>query len=271
MEIEKYGLREASLRVPLSRLEPAMQTGRASFSWTEIARWFQPSFPAGVAVDPTAWLDLPLNVVTPLFMQCAQRKQRKKNVPAQNIPDLFSGSAPATPAAADPAAPSSSPSLAMGHSMPAHLANLLPKPVTYSPLIKSSAEPPLDALVEIMNSLTRPDWSPSDTVKKMSAFPGIGGVMLATKDGLVVADKLPRSLDADQVAAFLPQMFTRMGDYAVELRMGLIKALTLTLDGGPCMVIDGGILYLIVAGKPGEPLPEAHIQKIAAEMAKRTF
>jgi predicted regulator of Ras-like GTPase activity (Roadblock/LC7/MglB family) len=269
MELEKYGLREASLRVPLSRLEPAMQTGRASFSWTEITRWFQPSFPAGVAVDPTAWLDLPLNVVTPLFMQCAQRRQRKKPALAQNIPDLFTGSAAAV--AADTAAHASAQSSAMGHSMPANLTNLLPKPVTYSPLIKSSSEPPLDTLVEIMTSLTQPDWSPSDTVKKMSAFPGIGGVMLATKDGLVVADKLPSSLDADQLAAFLPQMFTRMGDYAIELRMGIIKALTLSLDGGPCMVIDGGILYLIVAGKPGEPLPEAHIQKIAAEMAKRTF
>jgi len=192
-------------------------------------------------------------------MQRMPQRPRKKSALAQPVADVFSGSA---------AAPSAAPTTS--HSMPASLASLLPQPTGFSP-IHPDAEPRLDTVVQIMSSLTQPDWSPMDTVKNMAEFPGISGVMLATKDGLVVADKLPSELNADRLAAFLPQMFARMGDYALELRMGPMSALAIHLEAGPCEVIDGGILYLIVVGKPGESLPAAQIHKIAAEMAKRTY
>lgn len=259
-EIDKYGLRGAILVAPVARLELAMQTGRANFAWAEISRWFRPGFPAGFTPDPVAWLDLPMNVVTPLFMQRMPQRPRKKSALAQPIADLFTGSG---------AAPSEAPTAT--HSMPASLAALLPQPTAAFSPIHPDPEPRLDTVVQIMSSLTQPDWSPMDSVKKMAEFPGVSGIMLATKDGLVVADKLPSELNADRLAAFLPQMFARMGDYALELRMGPMSALAIHLEAGPCEVIDGGILYLIVVGKPGEPLPAAQLHKIAAEMAKRTY
>lgn len=247
--------------MPINRLEPAVKSGRVTFEWAELALWLKPGLPPDVTPDPTAWVDLPLNIIAPLFLARlgGTVKPRKKAASVENMPDLFTGKAD-VPSTVQPPA----------HSMPSNIADLIPQPVPFVPKPTPAPEVKTDSVTEILSGLFKPDWSPFELVNKTACLVGTVGALLATKDGLLVADKLPAHLNPETVSAFLPQMFTRMNQYSTELQLGPLSSLTLMLGAVPCMILDAGALYLIVLGRAGEQLPTLHVHQIAAALAKRT-
>jgi predicted regulator of Ras-like GTPase activity (Roadblock/LC7/MglB family) len=88
-------------------------------------------------------------------------------------------------------------------------------------------------------------------------------------DGLLVAGDLPPPLKSETMAAFLPQIFGRLAHYSAEIQLGPPSALTLLAGQTPCTIFKTGALYLAVLGKPGETLPDALLQRVAGELAKR--
>ncbi len=260
-EIDQYGLQQAALVMPINRLEPAVKSGRVTFEWAELALWLKPGLPPDVTPDPTAWVDLPLNIVAPLFLSRlgGTVKPRKKAASVENMPDLFTGKADVPSTVLPPA-----------HSMPSNIADLVPQSVPFVPKQAPAPEVKTDSVTEILSGLFKSDWSPFELVNKTACLVGTVGALLATKDGLLVADKLPPHLNPETVSAFLPQMFTRMDHYSTELQLGPLSSLTLMLGAVPCMILDAGALYLIVLGRAGEQLPTLHVHQIAAALAKRT-
>jgi predicted regulator of Ras-like GTPase activity (Roadblock/LC7/MglB family) len=79
---------------------------------------------------------------------------------------------------------------------------------------------------------------------------------------------VPPPLEAETLAAFLPQIFGRMSDCAEEVKLGALRAVTVSTDSAPCAMFKAGQLYLAVVGKPGQSLPETMLLRIAAQLAK---
>ena len=269
-EITQSKLTEASVGLPLSRVDAAMKTGRIVFTWGELVQWLDVSSASASSPHQATSLDLPLKVIAPLFM--AQRKapvDQKKIVIGENIPNLFEGLAQPSVQATPPPAPVpvAEPVAAVAPAPPA----LVPEPVpeVVVPIPAAPAAAPASVLGEIFGQPAKKEWSPQEITQKINAMPGVAASLLAMSDGLLVAGDLPAPLKSESLAAFLPQMFGRMNHYAGEIQFGSLSTLTLQSGTTQCAIFKTGALYLAVLGKAGEPLPDALLQRVVGELAKR--
>ena len=124
-------------------------------------------------------------------------------------------------------------------------------------------------LGELFGEPSRTDWSPKDIVQKTVGLKGISGAIVALQDGLMVAGELPAPFKAEPAAAFLPQIFGRMVQYAKELNLGDMASLTVECNKAPLHIPRAGLVYFGVLGKAGEELPAGQIKLIASELAKQ--
>ena len=92
----------------------------------------------------------------------------------------------------------------------------------------------------------------------------LGNVAADTANG--IKDHLPPGLNAETIAAFLPQMHSRMTQYSKELKFGEANNLTLIVDDVPLKIFKTGGVFFTVLGRPGESLPEPHLTIVAAQL-----
>jgi predicted regulator of Ras-like GTPase activity (Roadblock/LC7/MglB family) len=89
-EIAQWNLAGARVALPAEPVREAMKTGRVAFSWQTLRSWITPEPPAAKSVDGKTKLELPIAVLTPLFLT----GQKQTGKPAQmagldEIPELF--------------------------------------------------------------------------------------------------------------------------------------------------------------------------------------
>jgi predicted regulator of Ras-like GTPase activity (Roadblock/LC7/MglB family) len=253
LEIEQSNLSGASVSIPISRLETGMKTGRVVFAWSELIGWLSAP-PSAQSSQGATELELPLKVIAPLFIgkHRAPTPQRKVSI-GQDIPDLFAGLAKFPASAPAPApVPAPAPAAAM--------------PVTAVPAVAPAPEQ--NALGELFGQPSKKEWTPQEIAQQITALPGVSGGLLATVDGLLIAGQVPPPIEAETLAAFLPQIFGRMSSYSEEVKLGAVRAVTVSTDSAPCAMFKAGQLYLAVVGKPGQSLPETMLLRIAAQLAK---
>jgi hypothetical protein len=77
-------------------------------------------------------------------------------------------------------------------------------------------------------------------------------------------------VDADMLAAFVPQIFERASQGVAELRMGELTSLTFTAGNVPWVIFRGSIVYFAVFGRRGGPLPpDNELSSLAAELDRK--
>ncbi len=245
-EIKQHNLEQALISIPLLRLDRGMKAGRVVVTWSEVGGWLSEPLPLSPHKD--SQLELPLNVIAPLYL--AKRRSlapRKVLAVGADVPDVFASlEQPATPSA--PVIPA--PSIAAA---PA------PLPIPAAPAARH-------VLGEIFGQPSKANWTLEEIAQGILTLPGVSGALLAANDGLLVAGKLPAPLKAETLAAFLPQIFTRVSGCAEEVQLGTLRALTLMAGQTPCAIFKAGKLYLAVLGQPGQPLPEPALERIAGEL-----
>jgi predicted regulator of Ras-like GTPase activity (Roadblock/LC7/MglB family) len=111
--------------------------------------------------------------------------------------------------------------------------------------------------------------TPQEVVDWILTLPGVTGAMLASNDGLLVAGQLPAPVEAETMAAFLPQILMRTGICTEEIRLGTLRSLTVLVGQTPCAMFKAGALCLAVLGQPGQTLPMAALERIAGELAQQ--
>jgi predicted regulator of Ras-like GTPase activity (Roadblock/LC7/MglB family) len=235
-DITQFNLKDASVSMPMSRVEAALKTGRVAFTWGELINWLDvPAAPVATANQAVS-VELPLKVIAPLFISQRRAPVVQKNITvADNVPSLFSG-------------------------MGKPVASVAPVPAPVVPVVapfSADAEP------------AKKDWSPQEITQKVNALPGVAASLIAMSDGFLVAGALPPPLKSETMAAFLPQIFGRLSNYSGEIQLGSLTAVTLLAGTCPCTIFKAGALYLAVLGKPGEALPDAVLQRMAGELAQR--
>ena len=73
----------------------------------------------------------------------------------------------------------------------------------------------------------------------------------------------------ETVAAFLPQIFGRMNQYAKDLQLGALSSFSFIAENVPWQIIKNKTVYLVAIGKPGETLPGSTLNTIAAELGQQ--
>lgn len=109
-------------------------------------------------------------------------------------------------------------------------------------------------------------WGPQEIIDAMVTLPGVAGAIVALREGLVVAAQLPAHMKGDTVAAFLPQIFARLNNYAQEMQLGEVEDVLLTTNGAHFQGYRMGEVYFAVLGIAGEALPWDAIRQVVHEL-----
>ena len=284
-----------TVTLPGGAVGAGLAKGKIVFTWDEILAGLQPALALPTALDRDTILQLPLKIVAPAFLAVGKNgKTERKSVQLDvdaSIPALFTdGRAPAQlPDGADQDIPEFAlpPPEARLHSFPATVEEPPAVPLSVSPtelvpepLPKLALEPAAEGAVpeprkiattisEIFNELDRHAFTPAEIVAGTVRLPGVAGAIIALQEGLPVATSLPEGLQSEVVAAFLPQIFARLNQYAGEMKFGEVGDLLFTTHGAHCQIYRLGLIYFAVLGHPGEALPWRELQIIAGELGRQ--
>jgi predicted regulator of Ras-like GTPase activity (Roadblock/LC7/MglB family) len=108
-----------------------------------------------------------------------------------------------------------------------------------------------------------------EIVLNTARLPGAAGALLAMNDGLLVTSAVPPQVKGEMVAAFLPQIFGRMGQYTRELGMGTLRGLAFEVEGGSWQVVKEPNIYFAVLSRPDKAMSLSQLAAIAAELNKQ--
>ncbi len=269
-EIVQSNMMAAKVVLPEKLIEQGLKVGKVAFTWRELRSWIQPTRLSGISVNDGIVLELPLKAIAPLFLakQNASRSNKKavdENVEA--IPSLFYTSMPQPQPHPQPQPPQE-----------ALVENKLEDTNYYVWKDTDDAPDENDVTQRAGKAINAkiPDTAflrryatPNEIVSKAAALDGVAGAIIALPDGLLVASRIPSDLNADTLAAFLPQIFGRVSQSTKELRMGDLNNLNFTVGNTPWKIFRVGSIFFAAFGRTAEPLPTAQLAGLAAELDRK--
>ena len=273
-EIITFSREQSLVALPFDLVDRGLRSGRLLFTWKQIGEWLKPE-PITGSPHGEETVEIPLAVIAPRYLaQFKPNRPQKKIVIGDNIPDIFAGQqrkmAVQTPSVETPMAPA-----------PAPLPTPAPVPVASDPTpapaaLVPVAEVPVPAAVPLVQSVAeifgqpgKLAWTFNEFVQGTVELPGVSGAVIGSQDGLLVAGQLPAPFSSDTVAAFMPQMFGRINQYAAELKAGDLTVITLGFGPVSWQILRTGELYFAAMSKAGEVLPTAQLATIATELGRQ--
>ena len=253
-EIISLGLAEAKVGLPTNAIEQALKQGRICFSWKTLRSWLKPAVPAVTSTHDSAVLDLPLKVVAPLFLERQREasKSKQKVSVDEEIPNLFFGFPQPEGAPGGAAATARTTDTNYYVWDDSH---------DTARIHESEVKRPSPGTKFVAKYAT-----PNEVVSRAAGLEGVAGALIALPDGLMVANRLPPDLNADTLAAFLPQIFGKVSQCTKELRMGDLNNLNFTVGNVPWKIFRVNAIFFAAFGQAGVPLPTAQLAAMAAEL-----
>lgn len=112
--------------------------------------------------------------------------------------------------------------------------------------------------------------SPNEIVARAASLEGVAGVIIALPDGLMVASRLAPDQNGDTLAAFLPQIFTKVGSCTKELRMGDLNNVSFTVGNTPWKIFRVNAIFFAAFGIAGQPMPTVQLAALAGELDRKS-
>jgi predicted regulator of Ras-like GTPase activity (Roadblock/LC7/MglB family) len=300
-EIVKLELIGSRVALPSDLVEEGLKRGRVTVQWNSIRSWIQPSAPTTPSVHDEIEVDLPLKVLAPMYFtrQKSSAGSRHSSVSVDEaIPNLFFGFPQGESAAPEPAAVSPGPAPLAFAQPPAPAKSAPPVAPAAAPSARASApvqsprapdtnyyvwdDNAETAFVDETEYKRKPASSraggtdfvvryatPNEIVSRAAALDGVAGALIALPDGLMVANKIPQDLNGDTLAAFLPQLFSKMSQCTKELRMGELNNLNFTVGNIPWKIFRVNAVFFAAFGHVGQGLPTAQLAALAGELDRR--
>jgi len=262
-EIVQWNLVEARVALPADAVGQALRQGRLAFSWKTVRSWLTPSVLGETSPLDNTVLELPLKVVAPLFLarQREASESRQKVAIDTEIPNLFFGLPQAN-----------GPSDAPQQQQQASSAVTKPVDTNYYIWDDNSDTARVDAS-EHKRQQPSADTrfiarcaTPNEVVSRAAAMDGVEGSLIALPDGLMVASQLSPDLNGDTIAAFLPQIFSKVSACTKELRMGDLNNLNFTVGNIPWKIFRVNAIFFAAFGRAGQPLPTGQLAALASEL-----
>jgi predicted regulator of Ras-like GTPase activity (Roadblock/LC7/MglB family) len=270
---ELSNLHKATVAFPPDELESALKKGKLSFPWSKVKHWIVgadnlPNLAADSAVE------FPLNVVAPIFLHSRKVYQPRRKVAANDsIPDLFTKPVAAEQQLHVPADPPP-----VGPPPVAPVAPVEPPVMAATPPILPPSGPaaavpgptpkPVMDYGEIFGMPDRKNWTLAEVMDRVVQLRGVSGAVIATGDGLLVSGRWPNGIAAEAAAGFAPSLFGRVAQYSKDLKIGEPGQFTILVEQTPLQVFKTGPNYLMILGKPGEPLPKIQLTALALRLAQ---
>jgi predicted regulator of Ras-like GTPase activity (Roadblock/LC7/MglB family) len=142
--------------------------------------------------------------------------------------------------------------------------------VKAAPVAEPAAEGEPRDIGEVFGQPGRKNWAPAEIVQRTAVLKGIAGAVITMQDGLLIAGQLPPGLNGEIIAAFVPQMFSRMMQYSKELKFGDSDNITFIVENVPLRIYRVGGVYFAVLGCADESLPEIPLRLIASHLGPQS-
>ena len=272
IQAEVGAMKGATVALPAGEVTAGLAKGRVVFTWGALREWITPTPPGASGADADTELALPLRVVAPAFLKHTKSGgEAKKRVAIDDeIPALFHGGegVPAAQAPPAPPPPAEVPIAAAPAPVEAPVAPPIEPP---APTPEPPTPPPAlhgQSIAELFGQPGKTNWSPADIVDNVAKLPGVSGAVVAMQEGLLVAQRLPEHLNGEAFAAFLPQIFARLNQYAGEMKLGEVDELAISARGAQCQLFRLGEVLFAVVGKAGEKLPAESLRLCANQLKK---
>jgi len=253
-DLLQLSLVESKVALPAQALEQALKQGCVAFKWKTLRSWVTPApLPRASAQDDTV-VELPLQIVAPLFLarQRQTSQSRQRVTLDESIPNLFSGFG-------QPETPASAPAPCAAQDSNFHVrddaSESLRAPLTEA---KQSPTPGTRFVAKYA--------TPNEIVSRAAALENVAGALIGLPEGLLVASRLGADLNADTLAAFLPQIFGKVSQCTKELRMGELNKLSFTVGNIPWELFRVNAIFFAAFGRPGQALPGSQLAALAAEL-----
>ncbi len=255
---------ETTVALDAGGITAGLAKGKVLFTWGEIRAGLQPPPTEPTLADENITLQLPLKVVAPAYLAATKKEKtpRQRVDIDDSIPALFNGGRDSVPTPSEPLpAPVEEPA-----------AEAVPEPVAEPlALAPEAIEPKMPETVgEIFGEPNQTEFTPAEIIAGTVRLPGVAGAIVALQEGLPVAHSLSEGVKSEVIAAFLPQIFARLNQYAGEMKLGEVDDLLFTTHGAHCQIYRLGFVYFAVLGKPAEGLPWHELRLISAELARQT-
>jgi hypothetical protein len=259
----------ASVNIPFPELEGVMKRGKAVFSWKQIRLWMTPKGSDALSEHDSVGLELPLAILTPLFM--ARRsgdRSSKKAALTPEMPDVFVARKPQEATHELTVAPTAI--AAPAASLMAPAGQPVPVPTPEAPVKVDDRARGTPAAGNQLDRLTiaRSSPLPTQLVQRACHLSGVSGALLATADGLVIASQVAPGMCAESIAAFLPEIYSRLNQYTRELKLGDPTHIEMLAGNIPLQIFKTANTYYAVFGKPAEPLPKLQLTALAAQLSQ---
>lgn len=241
-EISQLNCVEARILLPGQLVQQGMKQGKVAFSWQTVRSWIQPAPPAVVSKHDDVVLELPLEVLMPLFVTRLKQGTRTQSrlVVDETIPALF-GPAAAAEAPAPAADQTASDSTAA------------------APVAKTPS-------TDFKNRYI----SPTEVVTLAAALEGVAGTLVVLPEGLLVAARLSTEQNPDGLAAFAARALGRVSKCAEESAVGEISHLDfVTTAGVPWRIFRLHGVLLAAFGQAGGTLPTPQLATLAGEFDRK--
>ena len=258
--------------LPIHMVEPALKRGRVVFTWHIVRSWIRPT-PPGVSVNDAMEVELPLQVLAPLFIPRKKeiKPQVKAPTPPSNVPNLFFGFPQPQPE--ELAAPVNMPETPQPEP-PVKPVDVKLAETNYYVWGDGGETPRVDETDYKRPAMPATDFTsrrctPKEIIDRAMRLPGILGAIVALPDGLKVAHHVPSDINPDTVAAFIPQLFSRVSQCSKELRMGELNNLNFTIGNTPWKIFRVNAVYFAAFGQSGLPLPTQQLAELASELDRK--
>jgi predicted regulator of Ras-like GTPase activity (Roadblock/LC7/MglB family) len=256
-QIVEFNLVEAKVALPVNAVEQALKLGRIAFSWKTLRSWIKPPIPQNESVHDSVVLELPLKIVAPLFLSRQQEanQSKQKVLIDEDIPNLFFGFPQPEPAN-NTVTGAGARTTDTNYYVWDDAADSIREDASAVPAAR-----PTPGTKFVAKYAT-----PNEVVSRAASLDGVAGALIALPDGLMVASRLSPDLNADTLAAFLPQIFAKVSQCTKELRMGDLNNLNFTVGNVPWKIFRVNAIFFAAFGRAGEALPTAQLAALAAEL-----
>ena len=275
MEVAHSNLAEPKVLLPVDLVGQGLKRGRLCFPWLTLRSWIRPALSTIESPHAATNVELPLRLVAPLFL-ATQSERNPIRAPAdmeKDFPDVFLRPAKKSPDLRKRTPPEGK----IVWKSPTQAGTLPRNPVANAPLVEQTVSAPLrempasppapgeasifDAGVDSAKLST-----PHGVVFRCVQLEGVTGALIASSEGLLVAERLPKGSQPDTLAAFVPMIYRRMSQSIAELRMGELDNVLLNFENVSWQIFRRNEVFLAVTGIPGVPLPTSVVADIVASL-----
>jgi predicted regulator of Ras-like GTPase activity (Roadblock/LC7/MglB family) len=254
-----------SVDIPIRTVEGGLKAGKLVFQWREVRPWLRLA-PGNTmpTLQDELQIEFPLSIVAPRFLEQRMHGKPKSRIEVgDDIPDVFEQKTPRPAAPTTPAAPVLG---AMAVPMDLSATQALSSASGDTAFLTKTAGKTLLDYGEIFGQPEKKNWTLAEITQKTMTLRGVAGAVIGSTDGLLVAGSWPNGVKGDAVAAFLPQIFTRLLQFTKELKLGEPAHITMMIENVPLQVFRAGTSFFTVIGRAGENLPKAQLNAIATRL-----